>query len=158
MRIAVFPGSFDPPTLGHLDVIRRASNLAARLFVAVSVNPAKSPLFTPEERLEMLQALSSEFPNVEILTFSGLLADLVRQIQADAIIKSCRNSSDFDYENQQAIINKQLCGVDTLFLHLDPKYLHVSSTMAKNIAGLGGDCSILLPDSVLIKLKSRLLN
>lgn len=156
MTHAVCPGSFDPPTLGHLDVIGRAAGLFERVTVAVLVNPAKQGLFDLDERQQLLREIASPWPNVEIDTFGGLLVDYCRERGIGAIVKGVRAVGDVDYEVQMAQMNHALTGVDTLFLPTNPAYSFVSSSLVKQVAGLGGDVSHLLPDVVNTALQERL--
>ena len=156
MTHAVCPGSFDPPTLGHLDVIGRAAGLFERVTVAVLVNPAKQGLFDLDERQRLLREITAPWPNVEIDTFGGLLVDYCRERRIGAIVKGVRAVGDVDYEVQMAQMNHALTGVDTLFLPTNPAYSFVSSSLVKQVAGLGGDVSHLLPDVVNAALRERL--
>jgi pantetheine-phosphate adenylyltransferase len=147
---AVYPGSFDPPTLGHLDVIRRASNVFARVTVAVVVNPQKrDPLFGLAERESMLRSCAGDLANVEVDNFSGLLADFVRLHRIDVIVKGLRVLSDFENEMATAHMNRSLTGVDTMFLMSDASYSFVSSSLVKEVFRLGGDVSHFVPPVVL---------
>ena len=153
---AVCPGSFDPPTLGHLDVIGRASGLFDRVTVAVLVNPDKRGMFSLDERLDLLRATTGQLPNVEVDTFQGLLVDYCREHGIAAIVKGLRAVSDFDYELQMAQMNHGLTGVDTLFMPTSPAYSFVSSSLVKQVATYGGDVRHLLPDVVADALAARL--
>ena len=153
---AVYPGSFDPLTNGHLDVIRRSAAVFEVLTVAVVVNPQKrEPLFTLEERKAMIRECTADLPNVEVMDFRGLLADFVRQIGADVIIKGLRVVSDFESELSTALMNRSLSGVDTMFLMSDAKYSFVSSSLIKEVFFLGGDVSGYVPEPVLRTMNSR---
>lgn len=153
---AVYPGSFDPLTNGHLDVIRRSAAVFEVLTVAVVVNPQKrEPMFTLDERKAMIRECTSGLPNVEVMDFSGLLADFVRQIGADVIVKGLRVVSDFESELSTALMNRSLSGVDTMFLMSDAKYSFVSSSLIKEVFFLGGDVSGYVPDPVLRTMNSR---
>lgn len=153
---AVYPGSFDPLTNGHLDVIRRSAAVFEVLTVAVVVNPQKrEPMFTLEERKAMLRECTADLPNVEVMDFRGLLADFVRQIGADVIIKGLRVVSDFESELSTALMNRSLSSVDTMFLMSDAKYSFVSSSLIKEVFFLGGDVSGYVPDPVLRTMNSR---
>jgi len=153
---AVCPGSFDPPTLGHLDVIGRAAGLFQRVTVAVLVNPDKQGLFTIDERLRLLAACTDGWPNVIIDSFSGLLVDYCRDNGITAIIKGLRAVSDFDYELQMAQMNTGLTGVDTLFMPTSPEFSFVSSSLVKQVAVYGGDVSAYLPSIVDQALRAKL--
>jgi len=153
---AVCPGSFDPPTLGHLDVIGRAAGLFDRLTVAVLVNPDKRGMFALDERLELLRQTTGHLPNVDVDTFRGLLVDYCRANGIAAIVKGLRAVSDFDYELQMAQMNHGLTGVDTLFMPTSPAYSFVSSSLVKQVATYGGDVRHLLPDVVAEALAGKL--
>lgn len=156
MRRVIAPGSFDPVTLGHLDVIERASRLYDEVVVAVLVNQSKSSLFTVEERMEMLREVTARFGNVIVDSWSGLLADYCNSRDIPAIIKGLRAVSDFDYELQMAQMNHHLSGVDTLFIATRPQYSFLRSSLVKEIAKYGGDVSAYVPKQVLSKLTERL--
>ena len=142
MRIGVYPGSFDPPTLGHLNIIERASTLFDKLIVATMVNGSKKSAFTMEEKADFLRRMTQHLPNVEIDTFGGLLADYVAEKGACVIVKGLRAVSDFEYEFQMALANKKLNeGAETVFLMTDQNYLYLSSTIVRDIARHGGDIS-----------------
>ena len=153
---AVCPGSFDPPTLGHLDVIGRAAGLFDRVTVAVLVNPDKRGLFPLKERLELLRQTTGHLPNVGVDTFRGLLVDYCRDHGIAAIVKGLRAVSDFDYELQMAQMNHGLTGVDTLFMPTSPAFSFVSSSLVKQVATYGGDVRHLLPDVVANALAAKL--
>lgn len=149
MKIAIYPGSFDPVTSGHVDIIRRAAGLCDKLIVAVMHNQAKKPAFSPEERCEMLQRVVGDVPGVEVQMFSGLLADYAAQEHAETIIKGLRAVSDFEYEFQMALANRKLNpGVDTVFLMTSAEYMYLSSSIVKDIAAHGGDITGFVPDSI----------
>jgi pantetheine-phosphate adenylyltransferase len=156
MTHAVCPGSFDPPTLGHLDVIGRAAGLFDRVTVAVLVNPDKHGLFDIDERLELLRATTAQWPNVTADSFQGLLVDYCVANGIAAIVKGIRAVSDFDYELQMAQMNQALTGVQTLFLPTSPAYSFVSSSLVKQVASYGGDVGHLLPDVVAAALASKI--
>ena len=155
MTHAVCPGSFDPPTLGHLDVIGRAARLFDRVTVAVLINPDKRGLFAVPERLELLRAVTGAWPNVDVDSFHGLLVDYCTAAGIGAIVKGLRAVSDFDYELQMAQMNQGLTGVDTLFLPTSPAFSFVSSSLVKQVAAYGGDVSRLLPDVVSAALAGK---
>jgi pantetheine-phosphate adenylyltransferase len=147
---AVYPGSFDPPTSGHLDVIERAARCFGEVIVAVVVNPQKrTPMFSLEEREAMLKASVASIPGVRIEHFRGLLADYVKAERADVIVKGLRVVSDFESEMSAAMMNRSLSDVDTLFLMSDQKYSFVSSSLVKEVFFLGGDVAALVPEPVL---------
>ena len=155
MRRAVCPGSFDPPTNGHVDIVRRAAALFDEVVVAVGVNVSKSRLFAPEERLEMLRETLAELPGVRVEGFTGLLTDYCRDRGVQAIVKGLRAGGDFDYELQMAQMNAHLTGVETVFLPTAPGHGFVSSSLVKEVASLGGDVSALVPPGVLRRLAGR---
>jgi pantetheine-phosphate adenylyltransferase len=156
---AVYPGSFDPPTSGHLDVIERAANCFGELIVAVVVNPQKrTTMFSLEEREEMLKASVASIPGVRVEHFRGLLADYVKAAQADVIVKGLRVVSDFESEMSAAMMNRSLSDVDTLFLMTDQKYSFVSSSLVKEVFFLGGDVAALVPEAVLRMMAEKRKN
>ena len=156
MRSAVCPGSFDPVTNGHIDIIGRAAALFDHVTVGVLVNQTKSSLFTVDERIVMLEEVCAVYPNVTVQSFSGLLVDFCRDHKISAIVKGLRAVTDFDYELQMAQMNNRLTGIETLFVSTKPVYGYLSSSLVKEIAGHGGDVTGLVPDSVLESLKERL--
>ena len=157
MRIGVYPGSFDPATLGHLDIIQRASKLFDKLIVAAMINGEKTSAFTMEEKVDFLKRMTADLPNVEVECFSGLLADYVREKNACAIVKGLRAVSDFEYEFQMALTNKKLNPeFETLFLPTRIEHMFLSSSMVKQIAGFGGDISHFVPECLLEKINQRL--
>ena len=156
MRSAVCPGSFDPVTNGHIDIIGRAAALFDHVTVGVLVNQTKSSLFTVDERIAMLEEVCAGYPNVTVQSFSGLLVDFCRDHKISAIVKGLRAVTDFDYELQMAQMNNRLTGIETLFVSTKPVYGYLSSSLVKEIAGHGGDVTGLVPVSVLESLKERL--
>jgi pantetheine-phosphate adenylyltransferase len=154
MTTALCPGSFDPPTNGHVDVIDRALGMFERVVVAVIDNPSKSPLFTAAERAAMLGEMYGDM--VDVTTFQGLLVDHVGEIGADVVVKGLRTSDDFEYETQMAQMNRHLSGMDTVFVVTRPELRFVSSSLVKEVARLGGSVSGLVPDVVEKALKERL--
>ena len=155
MRRAVCPGSFDPVTHGHLDVIGRAARLFDEVVVAVGVNPSKSRLFTPEERLDMLRRACGEWDNVRVAGFTGLLTDFCAAEGVQAIVKGLRAVSDFDYELQMAQMNASLTDVETVFMPTSPEWSFLASSLVKEVARFGGDVSDLVPGFVHEALTSR---
>lgn len=155
-RRAVCPGSFDPATNGHLDVIGRASRLFDEVIVAVLVNQAKAGLFTIDERLDMLREATKSFANVRVEAFQGLLVDFCRAQHAAVVVKGLRAISDFDYELQMAQMNVGLAGVETLFMATNPLYSFLSSSLVKDVAKWGGDVSTHVPEIVADKLARKL--
>ncbi|WP_405092829.1 pantetheine-phosphate adenylyltransferase [Micromonospora sp. NBC_01392] len=156
MRRAVCPGSFDPVTNGHLDIVGRASRLFDEVIVGVLVNQSKQGLFTVEERIRMLREVTSSYDNVRVESFRGLLVDFCRDQQASVLIKGLRAVSDFDYELQMAQMNIGLAGVETLFMPTNPLYSFLSSSLVKDVAKWGGDISAHVPDLVREQLVARL--
>jgi pantetheine-phosphate adenylyltransferase len=155
MRRVVCPGSFDPITNGHLDIIKRASSLFDEVVIAVLVNQTKSSLFTVDERIEMIKEVTSSYKNVSVDSWSGLLVDYCKSNQITTIVKGLRAVSDFDYELQMSQINLQLQGVETLFMATAPSHSFLSSSLVKEIASHGGDVSAYMPSAIVSKLKSR---
>ncbi|MEO8450372.1 MAG: pantetheine-phosphate adenylyltransferase [Gemmatimonadota bacterium] len=156
-RIAIYPGSFDPPTRGHEDLIRRGAELAERLIVVVSVNPSKQPLFTLAERLDLLRLVVGAHPNVSFDSFEGLLADYARTVGAGIVIRGLRAAGDFEYELQMAVMNRQLNpGLETVFLVPSVGLAHISSSLVREVARLGGDVSEQVHPAVTLALKARL--
>ena len=156
LRIAIYPGSFDPVTLGHLDIIRRASGLCDRLIVAVMHNQNKKPMFSVEERMEMLRRTTADLPNVEIESVGGLLADYARRNIACVLVKGLRAVSDFEYEFQMALANRKLnADLDTVFLMTSSEYMYLSSSVVKDIAVHGGSVAGFVPDEIVQDIVRR---
>ena len=156
MSRAVCPGSFDPVTYGHLDIIGRAAGLFDEVVVAVGVNQSKSRLFSPEERLEMVTEACADLANVRVEGFTGLVTDFCSVVGAKALVKGLRSSSDFDYELPMAHMNRKLTDVETVFLPASTGQSFVSSSLVKEVAGLGGDVAAFLPPVVHERLIARL--
>jgi len=156
VRRAACPGSFDPVTNGHTDIIGRASTLFDEVVVAVGVNASKNRLFSPQERIEMLTEACAGYANVRIDSFDGLLTDFCRDHGVDAIVKGLRAVSDFDYELQMAQMNSSLSGIETVFVPTSPEYSFLASSLVKEVARFGGDVSGLVPPHVLARLTERL--
>ncbi|HEV2891325.1 MAG TPA: pantetheine-phosphate adenylyltransferase [Frankiaceae bacterium] len=156
MRRAVCPGSFDPVTNGHLDIVGRAAAIYDEVVVAVLVNESKRGLFEIPERIELLQEVVAQWPNVKVDSFKGLLVDFCRDRDIPVIVKGLRAVSDFDYELQMAQMNHRLAGVETLFMTTNPLYSFLSSSLVKEIAKYGGDVSGLVPDAAVRRLAERL--
>ena len=152
MTRVVCPGSFDPVTNGHLDIVRRASRLFDEVVVAVLVNESKKSLFSLEERIELLGLATADLPNVTVASFRGLLVDFCTEHDVAAIVKGLRAVSDFDYELQMAQMNGSLTDVDTVFIPTSPEYSFLASSLVKEVAKGGGDVSGLVPDFVLERL------
>jgi pantetheine-phosphate adenylyltransferase len=153
---ALCPGTFDPVTNGHLDIIERASRHFDQLVVAVLVNPAKEPLFSLEERLAMLKEATADLPGVEVDSFSGLLVDFAKRRGSAAIVKGLRAISDFDYELQMAQMNHRLAAVETFFMTANPGWSYLSSSLVKEVARHGGNVDGLVPDFVKERLTEKL--
>lgn len=156
MKRVVCPGSFDPITFGHLDIVERASSIFDEVVIAVMVNKTKQTLFTVEERIEMTKEVTAKFPNVKVDSWSGLLVDYCKTNDISIIVKGLRAVTDFDYELQMSQINLQLQGVETLFLSTAPAHSFLSSSLVKEIASHGGDVSSYIPAVLLERLKNRL--
>jgi pantetheine-phosphate adenylyltransferase len=155
-RIAIYPGSFDPPTRGHEDLIRRSLALADRVIVAVAVNPLKQPLFTVAERLAMLQAAIGDEPRVNYQSFDGLLVEFARQVGATIVVRGLRAVSDFEYEFQMALMNRQLHpSLETVFLVPALELTYLSSSLVREVARFGGDVSALVQPGVAEALARR---
>lgn len=156
MRSAVYPGSFDPITNGHLDIIERASHIYDRLVVGVLSNQSKNPLFTVEERVDMIKAVTSHLPNVEVDSFAGLLVDFAASKSASVIVKGLRTVADFEYEFQMALLNKTLNPeYETMFMMTNTKYSYISSSMVKELAGFKGDLRGLVPGGIIGKIEEK---
>ena len=154
---ALYPGTFDPPTNGHVDLITRGSKLFSHLTVAVLVNPVKNPLFTVGERVEMLKEATSSLDNVSVATFDGLMVDFARRQGASAVLRGIRAISDYEYEFQMALMNRRLAPeVETVFLQPAGRYSFVSSRMVKEVYSIGGDVTGLVPPNVLKRLRARI--
>ncbi len=155
-RIAIYPGSFDPPTRGHEDLVRRALALADHLIVAIAVNPQKAPLFSVEERLALLRTVTGDDPRIELTSFSGLLADFARQRGATMVIRGLRAVSDFEYEFQMALMNRRLNDqLETVFLVPAVDLTYLSSSLVREIAGFGGPLTGLVNPVVAEALQRR---
>jgi pantetheine-phosphate adenylyltransferase len=159
LRVAIYPGSFDPVTLGHWDLIQRAEKLVDRLVVAVLHNPAKTCAFSVAERVDFLRELLADRPNIEITTFHGLLVDFAKIQGAHFIVRGVRAFSDFEYEFQMALMNRKLASdLETVFLMPKEEYSVVSSRMVREVGAMGGDISGLVPELLLDRIAQRLQN
>ena len=160
LNIAVYPGSFDPITNGHTDIIKRASKIFDRVYVAVLKNSAKAaPMFTISERMELIERITGDYDNVYVDTFSGLLVEYMEQKGANVIIKGLRAISDFEYEFQMALTNNKLNpGVETLFLTTSAQNMYLSSSMVKQIAGMGGDIEDFVPSVIHHDIVERIMS
>ncbi|ADL04544.1 pantetheine-phosphate adenylyltransferase [Lacrimispora saccharolytica] len=157
MRKAVYPGSFDPVTFGHLDIIERSARMSDHLIIGVLNNYSKTPLFSVEERVNMLKSLTKDLPNVEVIAFGGLLVDFVRANQADAVIRGLRAVTDFEYELQIAQTNRVMAPeIDTVFLTTNLKYSYLSSSIVKEIASYGGEINTFVPPCVAERVMKKM--
>lgn len=156
MRIFVYPGSFDPVTNGHLDIIDRASKICDKLIVAVLINRSKTPVFTMEERISFLSEILEGRSNIEIMPFSGLLVDFMKEQKATTVIKGLRAVSDFEYEFQMALLNKNLApDIETLFMMTNINYSYLSSSAVRELASYGGNIKELVPDIILDRIYEK---
>lgn len=153
---AVFPGSFDPITNGHLDVINRGIKLFDELIIAVGRSPVKNQLFTPQERVEMIAELVADIPGVSVESFDGLTVEYAAKKEADVILRGLRSLTDVQYEFQLAMTNRAVAGIETIFVMTSEQYGFTSSTLIREVASLGGDLSNLIPESVRKRIHQRL--
>jgi pantetheine-phosphate adenylyltransferase len=157
MSIALYPGTFDPITFGHIDIAVRASKIFSKVIAVVATNPSKNPLFTPQERVEMAREALKNVPDVEVISYDGLVVDCMREYQATAIIRGLRAVSDIDYEFQMAFTNrKMLETAETVFLMPSAEYVYLSSTLVKQIARHGGEIGQFVPDCVKQRIQEKL--
>ncbi|RMH68343.1 MAG: pantetheine-phosphate adenylyltransferase [Gemmatimonadetes bacterium] len=156
MRTALYPGTFDPVTNGHIDLIQRSAKLFDQLIVAVAINRRKQPLFTVEERLAMLEVVLPPLPNVRLDHFEGLLVDFAKKQGVDAVIRGIRAVSDYEFEFQMALMNRNLApNLETVFMMPSQEYTYLSSSMVREVSSLGGDISTLVPSYVLAQLQTK---
>lgn len=156
MAIAVYPGSFDPVTLGHMDIIERTAKMMDQVIIGVLKNNSKTPLFSIEERVKMLESITAHLSNVEVQSFDGLLVDFVHQKHADVIVRGLRAITDFEYELQMAQTNRKMYPLlDTMFLATSLEYSYLSSTTVKEVAFFDGDIREFVPESVISKVQDR---
>jgi pantetheine-phosphate adenylyltransferase len=153
-RLAIFPGTFDPITNGHLDIIRRGSHLFDELIVAIGDNPEKSSLLTPQQREQIIRQVVADIPNVRVEVFTGLTVDFARKTGADVILRGIRNSTDLHFELQVALTNRVVAGVETVFIITSTEHAFTSSSLIKQIAQMGGDVSAMVPPQVLPYIRS----
>ena len=157
MKTAVYPGSFDPVTYGHIDIIKRAARLADRLVVGVLVNSAKQPMFTESERVEMLKEALKDVPNAEVMSFSGLTVDFAKEMNASFIVRGLRAVTDFEYELQISHLNKELCpDVDTVYFTTNLKYAYLSSSIVKEVSRYKVDISEFVPEHVAKRIYEKI--
>ena len=156
MATAVYPGSFDPITLGHLDIIKRTAAVFDKVIIGVLINKAKKPLFSIEERVELIKEVTKDIPNVKVMAFSGLLVDFARHTDSTVVVRGLRAISDFDYELQMAQTNRKMNPhVDTMFLATSLEYAYLSSSTVKEVAFFDGDISEFVPEPVVEKVRER---
>lgn len=157
MRVAIYPGTFDPVTNGHLDIVERAAMLFDQVIVAVTTNSAKNPMFSIAERLDMFQEVTQHLSNVQIESFSGLLVEYAARRGASVLIRGLRAISDFEYESQMALINRKIShGMDTVFLTASEKNTYLNSTIVKEVARFGGDVTCFVPAAVNERIRKKL--
>lgn len=157
LKIAVYPGSFDPITCGHLDIIKRSSALFDKIIVAVLNNSQKTPLFSVNERVSLIKKCTDDIPNCEVMSFGGLLVDFAHQVGANCVIKGLRAISDFEYEFQMALLNKRLApDVETLFMVTNLNCLYISSSVVKEICRYGGNSDGLIPNEIINDIKDKI--
>ena len=158
MKIAICPGSFDPVTKGHVDILERSSKLFDKVIAVVLVNPTKTPTFTTEERVDLIKRVTKHIPNVEVDSYTGLVADYAQLKNAHTLIKGLRAVTDFEYEFQQALINKKLNPeLETLFMVTNQEYMYLSSTLVRQIAEFGGDIDMFVPEEIKDILKEKMI-
>lgn len=157
MNVAIVPGSFDPITNGHLDIIKRTSQLFDVVYVSILSNSAKSPWFSVEERISLIQRVTKDIPNVKVEGFTGLLVDYARERNAKFIVKGLRAVSDFEYEFQMSLTNKQLAPeIETFFITTNAKYAYLSSSIVKEVAKFGGDFTEMVPHEIIEDIKEKI--
>jgi len=158
MKIAICPGSFDPVTKGHVDILERSSKLFDKVIAVVLVNPSKTPTFTTEERVDLIKRVTTHIPNVEVDSYAGLVADYAKSKNAHTLIKGLRAVTDFEYEFQQALINKKLNPeLETLFMVTNQEHMYLSSTLVRQIAEFGGDIDMFVPEEIKDILKAKMV-
>ena len=158
MKIAICPGSFDPVTKGHVDILERSSKLFDKVIAVVLVNPTKTPTFTTVERVDLIKRVTKHIPNLEVDSYTGLVADYAQMKNAHTLIKGLRAVTDFEYEFQQALINKKLNPeLETLFMVTNQDYMYLSSTLVRQIAEFGGDIDMFVPEEIKDILKEKMI-
>ena len=158
MKIAICPGSFAPVTKGHVDILERSSKLFDKVIAVVLVNPTKTPTFTTEERVDLIKRVTTHIPNLEVDSYTGLVADYAQLKNAHTLIKGLRAVTDFEYEFQQALINKKLNPeLETLFMVTNQEYMYLSSTLVRQIAEFGGDIDMFVPEQIKDILKEKMI-
>ncbi|MDR9466995.1 pantetheine-phosphate adenylyltransferase [Marinospirillum sp.] len=155
MSLVVYPGTFDPITLGHADIVRRACGMFDRVIVAIAASPGKKPAFTLQERLELAREVLADQPQVEVCGFEGLLVDFMQEQEADVVLRGLRSGADFDYELPLAQLNRSLTGVDSVFLPPSPELSFIASSLVREVASLGGSVDHLVDPGVAAALKKR---
>ncbi len=149
MKKVIFPGTFDPPTFGHLDIAKRASQMFDYVYIAIGMNTLKNtPYFTIEERFQLLKAITQKIPNIEVVTFRGLLVDFAQEIGVNAILRAIRSASDLDYENLQAQMNRQLADIETMYMVADERYRYISSSLIREIASYDKRLHAFIPPEI----------
>ena len=157
MNVAIVPGSFDPVTNGHLDIIKRTSGLFDTVYVSILSNSSKTPLFTVEERIELIKRVTKDMKNVKVESFTGLLVDYAKEKKAKFIVKGLRAVSDYEYEVQMSLTNKQLAPeIETFFITTNLKYAYLSSSIVKEVARYGGDISEMVPNEIIIDIQNKI--
>ena len=157
MNVAIVPGSFDPITNGHIDIIKRTSELFDTVYVSILSNSTKAPLFSVEERIELIQRATKDLPNVKVDAFSGLLVDYAREKKSNCIVKGLRAVTDFEYEYQMSLTNKQLAPeIETFFITTNLKYAYLSSSIVKEVARYGGDISGMVPHEIIKDIQNKI--
>ena len=157
MKVGIYPGSFDPITNGHIDIIKRGSKIFDKIIVGVLVNVDKKHLFEIDERVKLIKRVTNDIENVEVISFNGLLVDLLKEYNANVILKGLRNSTDFEYELQMAYINKELnSDIETLCMMSSPENLHISSSCVKQVAKFGGNIEGLVPKEIVSDILTRI--
>lgn len=157
MKVAIMPGSFDPVTKGHIDILERSSKLFDKIIAVVMVNPTKTPTFTTEERVQLLKKVTKHIPNIEVESYLGLVADYAKEKNAHTLIKGLRAVTDFEYEFQQALTNKKLNpNLETLFMVTNQEFMYLSSTIVRQIASFGGDISLFVPAEIKDEILERI--